>query len=81
MRVLLVGPDREENLSVRYLSASLLAAGFNVELASFNDPDDEPAVADAASGVDIVGLSMCFQARAREFLELARLIRRVNPGV
>jgi hypothetical protein len=27
MRVLLVGPDYEENLSIRYLSSTLLAAG------------------------------------------------------
>jgi hypothetical protein len=27
MRVVLVGPDYEENLSIRYLSASLLGAG------------------------------------------------------
>ena len=81
MRVLLVGPDREENLSVRYLSASLMASGFKAELARFNDPDDEPAVVEAAAGCDIVGLSMCFQARAREFLSLAQRLRRADPGV
>ncbi len=81
MRVLLVGPDREENLSIRYLSASLLAAGHEVELASFNSPLDAPLVIRALQGIELVGLSMCFQARAREFLELAREIRQSHPGI
>lgn len=38
MRVLLVGPDYEENLSIRYLSSSLVNAGHEPVLAAFNSP-------------------------------------------
>ena len=54
MRILLVGPDQEENLSVRYLSASLLGAGHDTELATFNSAADITAVAEAAEGAEIV---------------------------
>lgn len=79
MHVLLVGPDYEENLSIRYLSSSLLSAGHETTLAIFNSLEDIPAVADAAQNVDIAGLSMCFQARVSEFLQLAKRIKARNP--
>src|SRR5215470_13326631 len=75
MRILLVGPDNEDNLSVRYLSASLLAAGHAAELAAFNSGEDQDAVVALASGFDVVGLSMCFQSRALEFLALADALK------
>ena len=80
MRVLLVGPDYEENLSIRYLSSSLLKAGHETSLAAFNSFADAVSVAEAAEYVDIVGLSMCFQSRAQEFLKLARWIKSEYPG-
>ncbi len=79
MRVLLAGPDYEENLSIRYLSSSLQAAGHETVLATFNSEADLDAVADTAEDVDIVGLSMCFQSRALEFLHLAREIKSRDP--
>jgi anaerobic magnesium-protoporphyrin IX monomethyl ester cyclase len=79
MRVLLAGPDYEENLSIRYLSSSLLDAGHDTTLATFNSPADTRSVAGAAQGAGIVGLSMCFQSRAQEFLRLAQLIRSHDP--
>jgi TonB family protein len=79
MRVALVGPDYEENLSVRYLSSSLLAAGYETCLAAFNSEADIVSVADAAQQAEIVGLSMCFQSRTQEFLRLARLIKSRDP--
>jgi ankyrin repeat protein/radical SAM superfamily enzyme YgiQ (UPF0313 family) len=79
MRVLLVGPEKEENLSIRYLSSSLLTSGHEVDLASFNCADDINSVVSATSNVDLVGLSMCFQSRAREYLELARRIKKEHP--
>jgi anaerobic magnesium-protoporphyrin IX monomethyl ester cyclase len=79
MRVLLAGPDFEENLSIRYLSSSLLAAGHDTTLAAFNSPADTISVADAAQRAGIVGLSMCFQSRAQEFLGLARLLKSRDP--
>ena len=76
MHVLLVGPEEEENLSIRYLSSSLLEAGHKVDLAPFNSLNDMDSVVSAASNTDIVGLSMCFQSRARELL--ARRIKQAN---
>ena len=75
MRILLVGPEEEENLSIRYLSSSLLAAGHEVDLAPFSSTADMDSVVSAASEADLIGLSICFQVRAREFLELARRIK------
>jgi anaerobic magnesium-protoporphyrin IX monomethyl ester cyclase len=79
MNILLAGPDYEENLSIRYLSSSLLAAGHATTLAPFNSPADIPSVADAARHADLVGLSMCFQSRAQEFLRLAQSLKSCNP--
>ena len=50
MRVLLVGPDFEENLSIRYLASSLQAVGHETLLAAFNSADDVEAVAEEARG-------------------------------
>ena len=80
MRVLLVGPDYEENLSLRYLSSSLLAAGHETALATFNSVADAPSVADSTEHADLIGLSMCFQSRAKEFLHLAQLIKSRDPN-
>lgn len=76
MRVLLVGPDYESNLSLLYLASSLRAAGHQPVLAPFNTASDAPAVLAAARTADLVGLSMCFQVRAVEFLDLAEALKR-----
>jgi anaerobic magnesium-protoporphyrin IX monomethyl ester cyclase len=80
MRVLLAGPEVEENLSIRYLASSLYSAGHSVEIAPFCDAKDMDAVEAMASEADLVGLSLCFQIRAREFLELARRIKQAAPS-
>jgi hypothetical protein len=67
MRVLLAGPDVEENLSIRYLASSLQAKRHEASLAVFNSADDVEAVAEQAGEAEIVGLSVCFQSRAQEF--------------
>jgi anaerobic magnesium-protoporphyrin IX monomethyl ester cyclase len=79
MHVLLVGPDFEENLSIRYLMSSLRAAGHDVAFAAFDRPTDTDQVLAAVADADLVGLSMCFQVRAREFLALARAIKAARP--
>jgi anaerobic magnesium-protoporphyrin IX monomethyl ester cyclase len=79
MRVLLVGPDLEENLSLRYLASSLRAAGHEPRIAAFDTAADAPAVLAAAASADLVGLSMCYQIRAREFLALAADLKRAAP--
>jgi radical SAM superfamily enzyme YgiQ (UPF0313 family) len=81
MNVLLVGPDFEENLSIRYLTSSLRAAGHAVTFAAFDGLKDTAQVLGALSGADLVGLSLCFQARAREFLALARAIKAARPAL
>jgi anaerobic magnesium-protoporphyrin IX monomethyl ester cyclase len=79
MRVLLAGPDFEENLSVRYLASSLIAAGHEAVLAVFNSAEDVEEVVGQAADADVVGLSICFQSRAQEFLAVARRIRERYP--
>jgi anaerobic magnesium-protoporphyrin IX monomethyl ester cyclase len=46
----------------------------------FNSADDVEAVAEQAGEAEIVGLSVCFQSRAQEFLTLARRIKQLHPG-
>src|SRR5215471_1080753 len=79
MLVLLAGPDFEENLSIRYLASALQAEGHEALLAVFNSAADIEAVAEQAEEAEIVGLSVCFQSRAQEFLALARRIRQLYP--
>jgi anaerobic magnesium-protoporphyrin IX monomethyl ester cyclase len=79
MRVLLAGPDFEENLSIRYLASSLETKRHESSLVVFNSADDVEAVAELAGEADIVGLSVCFQSRAQEFLTLARRIKQLYP--
>ena len=81
MQVALVGPDFEENLSLRYLASSLRRAGHCPTLIAFNDTQDADRAAQAARGFALVGLSICFQARAREFLALASRLKRENPAM
>ena len=80
MRVLLAGPDFEENLSIRYLASSLQTKRHETSLAVFNSADDVEVVAEQAGEAEIVGLSICFQSRAQEFLTLARRIKQLHPG-
>ena len=78
MEILLVGPDYEENLSIRYLSASLLSGGHDTILAAFNSPLDASAVANAAQCTDLVGLSMFARTIAERHTKL--LVRFSGPG-
>ncbi len=81
MRFLLVGPEREENLSIRYLSAALRSAGHAAEIAAFDGPADIPHVLLRARGFDAVGLSICSQVRIREYLTLAAALKLQAPAV
>jgi len=80
MHVLLVGPDLEENLSLRYLASSLAAAGHRATIARFDAMDDCGRVLEQARGVDLVGLSLCYQVRAPEFTSLARAMKAERPA-
>jgi len=77
--VALVGPELEENLSLRYLAASLAAAGFESRILAYNSEADFASVVRAITAADeppfAVGLSMAFQWRAPDFLALAVALR------
>lgn len=77
MKIALLGPEIEENLALRYIAASLVAAGHEPRLFDFHEERQLPAVADAvvAWGPELVGLSMVFTLRSREFMDLARRLR------
>jgi len=79
MHVLLVGPDLEENLSLRYLAAALHAGGHQARIARFDTMDDFHRVLEQARGADLIGLSLCYQIRAPEFLCLARSLKEQAP--
>ena len=76
-RVALVGPEIEENLSLRYLCSSLAPHGFATDIVAFNhDGDFGPAIETIlAAQPDIVGISLAFQWRASDFLALAVALR------
>lgn len=73
--VALVGPEYEENLSLRYLASSLSAAGYRAELVRFGHEGELPAVLrsilDAPEPPIAVGISLAFQWRAMEMMALA----------
>ncbi len=77
--IALVGPELEENLSLRYLAASLAEAGFESRILAFNGDADAVAVLsgilEAPEPPLAVGLSMAFQWRAPDFLALAVALR------
>jgi anaerobic magnesium-protoporphyrin IX monomethyl ester cyclase len=77
--VVLVGPEIEENLSLRYITATLTAAGHEVDIVPFNGESDFiPALQTILSCPEppaVVGISLAFQWRARDFLALAVALR------
>jgi len=77
--VALVGPEIEENLSLRYIASSLAAAGVRSELVPFNSESDFgtalAAILRAPEPPIAVGISLAFQWRARDFLALAVALR------
>lgn len=77
MDVALIGAELEENLAIRYIASSLEACGHNVDIVPFNsEQDTESAVRQTlAFEPQIVGLSMIFTSRGREFCQLATRIR------
>jgi anaerobic magnesium-protoporphyrin IX monomethyl ester cyclase len=77
--VALVGPEVEENLSLRYLAASLTRAGFPSELHAFNAAVDFTRILASLTTAPVpptvIGLSLAFQWRAQDFLALALALR------
>lgn len=77
MRVALAGAELEENLGLRYIASSLEAAGHVCDIVPFNSEHDVPAAAEQLLRLDpaLIGLSMVFTGRAREFITLAQALR------
>ena len=70
--IALIGPEVEENLSLRYLASGLQRAGFAVDLVPFNAEVDLERclrrVLDRETPPLLVGVSLAFQWRALDFL-------------
>ena len=77
MNISLVGAELEENLALRYIASSLEARGHEVAIVPFNSGEEcaEAVGRSLASNPAIVGLSMIFTSRGREFCELATRMR------
>lgn len=77
MRVGLVGPEIEENLALRSIAASLVAAGHEPRIFDFRAREQIGDLAAAITGwtPELVGLSMIFTARSDEFMDLATAVR------
>ena len=77
--VCLVGPEVEENLSLRYLASSLQRAGYRARILAFNGERDFSrilaAILEGKSAPLLIGLSLAFQHRAQDFLALAMALR------
>src|SRR4051794_16594718 len=77
--IALVGPEIEENLSLRYLAASLEAAGYRCEILPFaGEGEFGPvltAILSAPEPPVAVGISLAFQWRALDMLALAMALR------
>jgi len=77
--VALIGPEVEENLSLRYLAAVLAKAGVRTEIFAFNTSADFSrvvrGVTDATEPPLFVGLSLAFQWRAADVLSVAMALR------
>jgi anaerobic magnesium-protoporphyrin IX monomethyl ester cyclase len=82
MKIALVGAELEENLGLRYMASSLEANKHQTQIISFNSNDDQPRVVQEILNFDpqIIGLSMVFTSRAREFLKLAQSLREAGFG-
>ena len=77
MRVVVVGADFEENLGLGLIAASLEAVRHRVDIVAFQDAAhaDQVVKKILARKPSMVGLSIQFQHRAHEFLNLAQRLR------
>lgn len=80
MRVSLIGAELEENLGLRYMAAALESAGHQTDVVPFASEHDSAEVVQRvlAFGPAIVGLSMVFTGRGREFCGLAKSLRQAG---
>jgi hypothetical protein len=77
MRVVLVGAELEENIGLRYMASALEASGHTADIVPFDAGRDAAATVRQALalGPGVIGLSMVFTSRGREFCRLAADLR------
>jgi radical SAM superfamily enzyme YgiQ (UPF0313 family) len=77
--IALVGPEIEENLSLRYLASSLAQAGYRAEIVPFSGEREFESAVSAITAADepplVVGISLAFQWKATDTLALAMALR------
>lgn len=80
VRVLLVGAEDEENLSIRYLAAVLEKDGHKVKIAPCSRYEHFPQVLEIVSKYKphLIGISIAFQSLAKMFFKLVEEIRKLN---
>ena len=80
MKVALVGAELEENLGLRYLHSSIEKAGHQARIFDFHSPMQLHQIVEKIVnyGPEVVGLSLVFTGRAREFVTLAQELRRAG---
>lgn len=79
-RVLLIGAEDEENLSIRYLAAALEKDGHKAEIAPCSRYEHFPKVLKMVSEYNphLIGISIAFQSLAKMFFKLVEEIRKLN---
>lgn len=82
MKIVLVGAELEENLGLNYMVSALTRHGHSAVIVPFNESGELQRTVDEilAEKPDIVGLSMVFTSRAREFCNLASQLRSAGFG-
>jgi anaerobic magnesium-protoporphyrin IX monomethyl ester cyclase len=77
MHVALIGAELEENLGLRYMASALEKRNHTATILPFNEESEIEKVVSktVALNPDVVGLSMVFTGRAREFCRLAKTLR------
>ena len=80
MKIALVGPELEENLALRYIDAALREVGHQPHIFDFHAAEQLAEVAAAIVELDpeVVGLSLMFTARSRDFVALAQQLRHLG---
>jgi anaerobic magnesium-protoporphyrin IX monomethyl ester cyclase len=80
MHIALVGAELEENLAIRSLAAAAEREGHTASIVRFDGAaqTDTAAAAINESGASLVGLSMVFTHRAKEFAALAERLRAIG---
>jgi radical SAM superfamily enzyme YgiQ (UPF0313 family) len=83
MKIALVGPELEENLALRYLYTSLEQAGHTCRIFDFHSAAqiESMVVQIQEFQPQLIGLSMVFTSRAREYLLLAEKIKKCMRDV